>query len=121
MARAGTKIIAYDLGTGGSKASIFDADGTCLASTFIPYDTLYPDTGWHEQRPNDWWNAIVASTRALLASGTVAASDIACLAISGQSLGVVPIDAEGALLREATPIWSDTRASRQTAAFFSKV
>ena len=121
MARAGTKIIAYDLGTGGSKASLFDADGTCLASTFIPYDTLYPDTGWHEQRPNDWWNAIVASTRALLASGTVAASDIACLAISGQSLGVVPIDAEGALLREATPIWSDTRASRQTAAFFSKV
>ncbi len=121
MARAGTKIIAYDLGTGGNKASVFDADGTCLASVFIPYDTLYPDTGWHEQKPDDWWNAIVASTRSLLAEGAVAASDIACLAISGQSLGVVPIDVKGALLREATPIWSDTRSSRQTAAFFSKV
>ena len=50
-----------------------------------------------------------------------AASDIACLAISGQSLGVVPVDGAGRLLRERTPIWSDTRASRQTAAFFEKV
>ena len=121
MAGPGTKIIAYDLGTGGNKASVFDAEGACLASTFVPYDTLYPDTGWHEQRPEDWWNAIVAGTRALLSKGTVAASDIACLAISGQSLGVVPVDRQGELLREATPIWSDTRASRQSAAFFAEV
>jgi xylulokinase len=121
VARASSKIIAYDLGTGGNKASVFDADGTCLASSVIPYDTLYPDTGWHEQRPEDWWNAIVASTRALLSKGPVKASEISCLAISGQSLGVVPLDAKGTLLREATPIWSDTRAWKQTTAFFQKV
>jgi xylulokinase len=121
MAGAPTKIISYDLGTGGSKASLFDADGTCLAFTFVPYDTLYPDTGWHEQRPEDWWNAIVRSTRELLARKIVAASDIACLAISGQSLGVVPVDRDGRLLRDATPIWSDTRASRQAEAFFRRV
>jgi xylulokinase len=115
------KIIAYDLGTGGAKASLFDAEGRCLAFTFVPYDTLYPDTGWHEQRPEDWWRAVVRSTTELLAKKIAAASDIACLAISGQSLGVVPIDRAGALLREATPIWSDTRASRQAAAFFTKV
>jgi xylulokinase len=118
---AGTKIIAYDLGTGGSKASLFDADGTCLAFTFVPYDTLYPDTGWHEQRPEDWWKAIQRSTAELLAKRIVSPSDIACLAISGQSLGVVPVDRAGRLLREATPIWSDTRAFRQTNAFFKKV
>ena len=109
---AGTKIIAYDLGTGGSKASLFDTDGTCLAFTFVPYDTLYPDTGWHEQRPEDWWKAIRRSTAELLAKRIVSPPDIACLAISGQSLGVVPVDRSGTLLREATPIWSDTRASR---------
>ena len=118
---AADKIIAYDLGTGGSKASLFDPDGRCIAFTFVPYDTLYPDTGWHEQRPEDWWKAIVRSTGELLAKKIVAASDIACLAISGQSLGVVPVDKAGALLREATPIWSDTRSSRQTSAFFEKV
>ncbi len=57
------KIIAYDLGTGGSKASLFDEDGACLAFTFVPYDTLYPDAGWHEQRPEDWWTAMVRSTK----------------------------------------------------------
>ena len=59
-------IIAYDLGTGGAKASLYAVDGTCLASTFVPYETIYPNAGWHEQRPADWWKAIVASTRALM-------------------------------------------------------
>jgi xylulokinase len=115
------KIITYDLGTGGNKASLFDADGSCLAFTFVPYETFYPDTGWHEQQPEDWWKAVVDSTRELLSRSPAAASDVGCLAISGQSLGVVPVDATGALLREKTPIWSDTRASRQTAVFFEQI
>ena len=41
--RSASTIIAYDLGTGGAKASLYDADGACLASTFVPYETLYPD------------------------------------------------------------------------------
>ncbi len=65
--------------------------------------THYPDAGWHEQRPEDWWQAVVASTRELLARVPGAAADIECLAISGQSLGVVPVDGEGRLLRERTP------------------
>ena len=117
----GNRIIAYDLGTGGAKASLYDAEGACLASTFVPYETLYPDTGWHEQRPEDWWRAIVESTRTLLAQQAGAAQQVQCLAISGQSLAVIPLDRHGALLRESIPIWSDTRSSRQTAAFFQKV
>jgi xylulokinase len=117
----GGKIIAHDLGTGGNKASLFDADGSCLASTFVAYPTYYPEAGWHEQCPEDWWQAVVASTRELLSGVPGAAGDIICLAISGQSLGVVPVDGAGTLLREKTPIWSDTRASRQTAAFFGKI
>ncbi len=114
-------IIAYDLGTGGAKASLYRADGSCAASTFVPYETLYPHSGWHEQRPQDWWRAIVESTRALMSRGLAAPSDVACLAISGQSLAVIPLDSKGALLRDSIPIWSDTRASRQTAEFFRKV
>jgi xylulokinase len=44
-------IIAYDLGTGGAKASLYQEDGARLGSVFLPYDTLYPASGWHEQRP----------------------------------------------------------------------
>jgi xylulokinase len=114
-------IIAYDLGTGGAKASLYAVDGTCLATTFVPYETIYPNAGWHEQRPSDWWNAVVASTRALMKQKHGSPANVDCLAISGQSLAVIPLDSHGALLRDSIPIWSDTRASRQTAEFFAKV
>ena len=114
-------IIAYDLGTGGAKASLYAVDGTCRGSTFVAYETIYPNSGWHEQRPGDWWNAIASCTRALLAQAPGSATEVDCLAISGQSLAVIPLDAKGGLLRDSIPIWSDTRATRQAAEFFTSV
>ncbi len=115
------RIISYDLGTGGNKASLYDLEGNCLCSTFVPYETFYPHVGWHEQRPEDWWDAIVESTKRLLAKSGAKGEDIECLAISGHSLGAVPIDKQGKLLKEYTPIWSDVRASKEVEVFFSRV
>jgi len=115
------KILAYDLGTGGNKASLYDAEGRCLASVFVPYETEYPQTGWHEQRPAAWWDSVVQSTRQLLATGAADPRSIACLAISGHSLGCVPLGAAGCLLRQATPIWSDKRPVAQAAKFFRRI
>ncbi|MGO8692579.1 MAG: xylulokinase [Rectinemataceae bacterium] len=117
----GAKILAYDLGTGGTKASVYDAAGHCCSSSFVSYDTNYPDTGWHEQRPGDWWKAVVESTRILIARDGKLHDEVECLAISGHSLGVVPIGGDGSLLREYTPIWSDTRSGAQTRSFFSEI
>ena len=97
------KIISFDLGTGGNKASLYDAAGNCLASAFVPYATHYPQVGWHEQRPADWWQAVVESTRRLLQSSQAEREAIVALAISGHSLGAVPVDRQGNLLRQATP------------------
>ncbi len=115
------KIIAYDLGTGGNKAYLYDLDGTCLASAFIPYTTQYPQVGWHEQRPLDWWNAVIESTRTLMLTSGLDKNDILCLGISGHSLGAVPVDEDGNLLRDETPIWSDIRAQKEAEQFFHKV
>jgi xylulokinase len=112
------KIIAYDLGTGGNKASLYDSDGRCLAGTFIPYDTYYPRAGWHEQNPMDWWESIILSTRKLLQEKIIDPRDVECVSISGHSLGVVPVDTQGNLLRDRTPIWSDTRPEKQVRDFF---
>ena len=116
-----SSIIAYDLGTGGIKASLYEADGQRLASVFVGYDTFYPQASWHEQRPEDWWSVLVAATRQLLVSPGADAAAIQCLAISGHSLGCVPLDAHGRLLCDSTPIWSDRRAEAQTEPFFTKV
>ena len=45
------KVISYDLGTGGIKASLFNRNGEALHSVFIPYPTVYPQPGWQEQAP----------------------------------------------------------------------
>jgi xylulokinase len=115
------KIISFDLGTGGNKASLYDLEGNCLASAFVAYPTHYPQVGWHEQRPADWWNAVVESTRKLMQSSGANKDDIVCLAISGHSLGAVPVDKDGNLLRDATPIWSDLRARKEVEEFFKQV
>jgi xylulokinase len=115
------KIIAFDLGTGGNKAYLYDLEGNCLASAFVPYQTHYPQVGWHEQRPADWWSAVVESTRTLLNENGVDKNDILCLAISGHSLGAVPVDQAGNLLRDETPIWSDIRAQKEVEKFFHTI
>lgn len=114
-------VLAYDLGTGGNKASLYDAVGRLLSTAFVPYDTAYPQAGWHEQRPDAWWDSVVQSTRQLLATGAADPQSIRGLAISGHSLGCVPLDAAGQLLRASTPIWSDKRPIAQAARFFEKV
>lgn len=115
-------IIAYDLGTGGNKASLYNIEGKCLAGNSVAYQTFYPGNGFHEQRPEDWWKAIVLSTRKLLEQTDVTASQIKCCGISGHSLGVVPLDKSNQLLRDTCPIWSDSRPNQQQLdPFFAKV
>jgi len=114
-------VIAYDFGTGGTKASLYDVRGQCLADHFASYETQYPRAGWHEQRPADWWASVVASTNELLAESDIDRGGIVAIGISGHSLGVVPLDAEGNLLREAVPIWSDSRPDTQVDEFFAHV
>lgn len=115
------KVISYDLGTGGIKASLFNCNGEALHSVFIPYPTAYPQPGWQEQAPEDWWQAIIHSTRHLLDKSKIDKNEITALAISGHSLGVVPIGQDGSLLQAATPIWSDRRASSEAETFFNRI
>ena len=115
-------ILAYDFGTGGIKASLYDVHGVCVADGFDAYPTFYPAHGCHEQRPEAWWQATVISTRKLLASVPEGTSKrIEAIGISGHSLGVVPMDAQGNLLRETVPIWSDSRPDTQPAEFFRNI
>ena len=111
-------LLACDLGTGGNKASLYSVRGECLASIFVPYSTYYPETGWHEQKPEEWWQAVCTGTKQLLSTGGASPSSVRCIALSGQSLAVVPLGAEGNLLQAQVPIWSDTRTGEQTKDYF---
>jgi xylulokinase len=115
-------ILAYDFGTGGIKASLYNESGNCLADGFDAYETFYPAPGFHEQRPDDWWQATVKSTRKLLLTVSEAIiKEIEVIGISGHSLGVVPVSRSGELLRKTVPIWSDSRPDKQPSRFFTQI
>lgn len=114
-------IIAYDLGTGGVKASLYDDKFITLAKEFVEYETIYTGSKIHEQRPSDWWNAMVVSTKNLLVKAAVSPVEISCIALSGHSLVALPIDAAGQPLLEQVAIWSDTRAEEECKEFFTKI
>ena len=105
-------IIAHDLGTTGNKATLYDREGALVGAAFHPYDTEYAFTGWAEQNPDDWWQAVCASTRRLLSDTGVKRDDIACITFSGQMMGAVPLDRQARPLRNAI-IWADQRALDQ--------
>lgn len=114
-------ILAFDLGTGGNKASLYQSDGTCLCSHFESYPTYFPKPGRHEQKPEEWWKAVINSTKTLIEKSGVRKINVRYMAISGHSMSVVPVDKDGVLLREFVPIWSDTRAVKQAEEFFSRI
>ncbi|MCG8310059.1 MAG: FGGY-family carbohydrate kinase [Cytophagales bacterium] len=115
-------IIAYDLGTGGCKASLYNISGNCVADSFISCDTEYPHQGWHEQKPTDWWAAVVQSTKKLLQESQIQKNEVSAIGISGHSLGLVPVNKDGKLLRKSVPIWSDSRPTeKELDPFFEKI
>jgi xylulokinase len=114
-------ILAHDMGTGGSKVVLYDAEGILIAKAFNSYETIYPQPRWAEQRPEDWWNAIVAGTRSVLSETGIAPSEIAVISLDGHGMGNVPVDEKGNLLRESTMVWFDSRSSDQAASVLEKI
>ncbi len=109
-------ILAHDLGTTGNKATLFDVDGSVVASTFAGYGTRYAQPNWAEQDPADWRTALFDSTRHLMGMAQSQAgysnSDVAVVSFSGHMNGALAVDAAGAPLRPAI-IWADQRATTQ--------
>lgn len=105
-------ILAHDLGTTGNKATLYDKEGKLVGSAFVGYETQYAHTGWAEQDPADWWQAVCDSTQQLLVNSGVAGEQVACITFSGQMMGCVPLDRDAQPLRRAI-IWADVRAVAQ--------
>lgn len=116
-----SNIIAYDLGTGGIKASLHDEEGKTLCTSFIEYDTFYLRDKWCEQMPMDWWDGVCHSTKLLLEKSGIPAKEICGLALSGHSLVAVPMSEDGELLLDRVPIWSDMRATEEAKEFFERI
>ena len=104
-----TALLGIDVGTSACKVAAFDLEGRVLAQAAESYPVLYPQPGWAEQDPQQWWEAVCRALRRLWESGAVAPGEVAGVGIDGQSWSAIPLDKEGRALCN-TPIWMDTRA-----------
>lgn len=89
-----------------------DMQGVVHATSYVPYPVHYPHHDWAEQEPEDWWNAIVTSTRQVMQQAGIAPREVLAVAHSTQLLGIVPMGSDGCPLRPAI-IWLDARAPEQ--------
>ena len=113
-------ILAHDLGTSGNKATLFSLEGKLGASVLYEYPVYYPNPGWVEQKPDDFWQAVCRSTKQLLEKAGVSGGDVAAVCFSGQMMGCLLVDREGKPLRNMI-IWADTRAGKQAEEMEAKI
>ena len=111
----GGYVLGYDFGTSAVKAALFRRDGSLVARATSHYPLSLPAPGWAEQDPADWWRAMCAATRGLLAQAD--AQPIKAIGLSTQMCGVVLADANGGALCPA-PIWLDTRSAAVARRYF---
>jgi xylulokinase len=105
-------VLAWDLGTTGAKVGIVNDQGQVIASDFEPTPHILLPDGGAEQRPEDWWNALVKATLRLLARNVVERTSIAALGVTAQWSGTVAVDRDGTPLGNAI-IWMDSRGAPQ--------
>ncbi len=103
-------ILAIDLGTSGPKTALVSTRGEMIACEFESVDLLILPNGGAEQRPEQWWQAIMNTARKVLRPKWVPVQDIVCVSCTTQWSGTVAVDRDGHPLGNAI-IWMDTRGS----------
>ncbi len=109
---ADTYFIGIDGGTESARAAIFTPEGKLVASKAAAYPLRHPHPGWAEQRPDEWWEAIVSAIRQTVEASGVSPEAIAGICGDLTSCTVVAMDEQFQPLRPAI-IWMDVRAANQ--------
>ena len=103
--------IGADLGTSSLKMLLLDEEKNILNSVTESYDLIFPNPGWSEQNPEDWWNAFETGIKKL--TKDIDASQVAGIGIAGQMHGLVILDSDDKVIRPAI-LWNDGRTSNET-------
>ena len=103
-------LLGIDIGTSGTKVIAIDEGGNLVATAHAEYELSTPKPLWAEQSPADWWNAVAACCRRIVAQ--IGNEEIAGIGLSGQMHGLVLLDENGAVLRPAI-LWNDGRTQKQ--------
>nr|WP_289768329.1 xylulokinase [uncultured Acetatifactor sp.] len=103
--------IGIDLGTSAVKLLLMDSDGKIVNIVSKEYPLYFPQPGWSEQNPQDWYEATVLGIKELIRD--VDKFQVAGISFGGQMHGLVILDEDDNVIRPAI-LWNDGRTGAET-------
>lgn len=103
--------IGIDLGTSAVKLLLMDETGDIKKVVSREYPLFFPQPGWSEQHPEDWFTQAMDGLKELTAECD--RSQVAGISFGGQMHGLVVLDADDAVIRPAI-LWNDGRTGEET-------
>ncbi len=102
--------IGIDLGTSAVKILLVNDSGNIVNEVSKEYPVYYPRSGWSEQNPSDWIDAVFSGIKELTANCN--RSEICGIGCGGQMHGLVVLDENDNVLRPAI-LWNDGRTHKE--------
>lgn len=103
--------IGVDLGTSAVKLLMMDESGDIKKVVSREYPLFFPQPGWSEQHPEDWFAQAMDGLKELTAECDK--SQVAGISFGGQMHGLVALDADDQVIRPAI-LWNDGRTGEET-------
>ena len=103
--------IGVDLGTSAVKLLLMESDGKIANIVSKEYPLYFPHPGWSEQKPEDWWDAVIQGIEELIADYDK--TQVAGISFGGQMHGLVILDKDDNVIRPAI-LWNDGRTQEET-------
>ena len=98
--------IGVDLGTSAVKLLLMDGAGKIAKIVSKEYPIYFPNPGWSEQKPEDWFSQTMEGLKELLSECDK--SQVAGISFGGQMHGLVVLDKDDNVIRPAL-LWNDGR------------
>ena len=102
--------IGIDLGTSALKLLLVDEAGQICNTVSKEYPLEFPKSGWSQQNPEDWKQAVMEGIPELLQGFD--SSLVAGMGAGGQMHGLVVLDETDQVIRPAI-LWNDGRTAKQ--------
>lgn len=103
--------IGIDLGTSAVKLLLMNEKGKIKKIVSKEYPIEFPQPGWSQQNPEDWWRQSVLGLKEL--TEDIDQTEVAGISFGGQMHGLVILDEEDRVIRPAI-LWNDGRTAEET-------
>lgn len=103
-------IIAVDIGTTSTKTLVIDREGSMKAVQTVEYPLYIPGPDMAEQDPEEIFQAVLLSVRAVMDKAALLPKEVLCVSFSSAMHGLIAVDSEINPLMNCMT-WADNRSA----------